>query len=179
MLENRKAPCLCFSTLPFAPAILIFPFRRSRAFNRWQSRSVGVLRCRSPIRSHIQGPSGASSSERWYRSLTARSSGWNNAGNSPDASRCRRAVSCGIWLRSRHGSHRGAPGRSPEANKLMFVIAAAARSEARIGFEQRHRRRYDDRRIFPAIDPGVDGVGPFLRHVATLNLVLGLVIDAA
>ena len=90
-----------------------------------------------------------------------------------------RAASYGISPRSTPGCWRGARSRSIAHSIPTSPSASPARSKGRIERDRRHDCRQQRRNILPPLDPGIDGVSPFLHHVATLNLVFGLVVDAA
>ena len=104
---------------------------------------------------------------------------WSSAANSHAASRCRRAASSGTSPRSTPGCWRGARSQSLAHSIPTSPSASPAQSKGRIERDRRHDCRQQRRNILPPLNPGIDGVGPFLHHVATLNLVFGLVVDAA
>ena len=100
-------------------------------------------------------------------------------GNFRGVSPSRPAASSGTWRRSKRGWLRAEERRLAARSLLTSDNGDRARFESRVGFKQRHRRRDEHWDALLAHDPGVDDVRPLLHHMAALNFVLCLVVDAA
>lgn len=169
------------------PTALYFPNEALSAFRPpvttacygWQSWELRRPPWRSSPSKQSSGRSADSNCVRWCRLRTAPSTKWSSAGNFRGASRSRRAASSGTWRKSKRGWLRAEQPPLIAPSLLTSGYGDRARFESRVWFKQRHRRRDEYRdALFPS-DPGVDDVRPLLHHVATLNFVLRLVIDAA
>ena len=149
------------------------------AFNCPEIENFGVWRWLQTWTDRSSGPSVVTNCVKWCRLLTAPSTKWNSAVNFRGASPSHLAASSGTWQRSKLGWLRADQPQLFERNLLTSGSDDRALFESRVGFKQRHRRRDEYRGTLLPSDPGVDDVRPLLHHMAALNFVFCLVVDAA
>src|SRR5690606_4651854 len=80
---------------------------------------------------------------------------------------------------SRRGSKAGARGQSRAPNTPTSPSGSSGRSKGRVGLKHRHGRGEKGDRPLATFHPCVNDGRPFLEHMAALNLVRCLVVDAA
>jgi hypothetical protein len=142
--------------------------RKTHGNGRWSRQRTNLS----------SGPSVDSSCARWCHSPIAPFTKWSSVENFHGASPSRPGASYGICRRSKPGwLHVDQPQLSAHSLPTSGN-ADRARLESRIGIEQRHRRRDEHRDALLARDPSVDDIRPLLHHMATLNFILSLVVDA-
>jgi len=108
---------------------------------------------------------------------------WSSVENFPAALRSQPDAWSGISLKWKRGlPNADARRKMPQLVELLTrtsINAEPGPSKCGVGNQQRHRRWDENRDMLSTSHPGVNDVRPLLHHVAPLQLVLGLVVDAA